>query len=44
MAKIIYCPNCDNITHLKNKCNMCGGEGVVLKSKNGYSQLKHKKK
>jgi rRNA maturation protein Nop10 len=44
MAKIEWCPNCDNVTHLKRKCKVCGGEGVVLKGKSGISQLKHKKK
>lgn len=44
MARIVWCPRCDNITHLKEKCKMCGGEGVMMKGKKGLFQLKHKRK
>lgn len=44
MAKLEWCPNCDNIPHLKVKCNFCCGEGVVMKGKKGYFKLKRKKK
>jgi len=40
MGQIVYCPKCDNVTSVKEKCKFCGGKGIVFKGKNGYSKIK----
>jgi predicted RNA-binding protein with PUA domain len=32
---VMWCKHCDNITHLKRKCKMCKGKGIIQVGKGG---------